>query len=89
MPEALEVEISAFFNKYMETFTTWDGDQIAKLYCAPCITMRGDGSIHCFQSRDEIARFFQGVADTYRREGTRKWNSARCSGCSYRRTQCS
>ncbi|UPT91101.1 hypothetical protein HAP41_0000020535 [Bradyrhizobium barranii subsp. apii] len=40
MPEALEVEISAFFNKYMETFTTWDGDQIAKLYCAPCITMR-------------------------------------------------
>jgi len=69
MPEALEVEISAFFNKYMETFTTWDGDQIAKLYCAPCITMRGDGSIHCFQSRDEIARFFQGVADTYRREG--------------------
>jgi hypothetical protein len=56
MSEALEVEISAFFNKYMETFTTWDGDQIAKLYCAPCITMRGDGSIHCFQSRDEIAR---------------------------------
>ena len=69
MAEALEVEISAFFNKYMETFATWDGDQIAKLYCAPCITMRGDGSIHCFQSRDEIARFFQGVADTYRREG--------------------
>ena len=43
MAEALEVEISAFFNKYMETFATWDGDQIAKLYCAPCITMRGDG----------------------------------------------
>jgi hypothetical protein len=39
MAEALEVEISAFFNKYMETFATWDGDQIAKLYCAPCITM--------------------------------------------------
>jgi hypothetical protein len=69
MSEALEVEITAFFNKYMETFVTWDGDQIAKLYCAPCITMRGDGSIHCFQSRDEIARFFQGVADTYRGEG--------------------
>jgi hypothetical protein len=35
MAEALEVEISAF-NKYTELFTTWDGDQIAKLYCAPC-----------------------------------------------------
>jgi hypothetical protein len=32
--------------------------------------MRGDGSIHSFQSRDEIARFFQGVADTYKGEGT-------------------
>jgi hypothetical protein len=31
--------------------------------------MRGDGSIHCFQTRDEIARFFQGVADTYRQDG--------------------
>ena len=36
MAEALEVEISAFFNQYMELFATWDGDQIAKLYCAPC-----------------------------------------------------
>ena len=31
--------------------------------------MRGDGSIHSFQSREEITRFFQGVADTYRGEG--------------------
>jgi hypothetical protein len=30
--------------------------------------MRGDGSIHCLQSHDEVARFFQGVVDTYRRE---------------------
>jgi hypothetical protein len=69
MPETLEVEISAFFHKYTEKFTTWDGDQIAKLYCVPCITMRGDGSIHCFRSPSEVARFFQGVADAYRREG--------------------
>jgi hypothetical protein len=70
MATALEVEISAFLNKYYETFVTFDGDQIAKLYCVPSITVRGDGSIHCFQSRDEVARFFQGVADTYRSEGT-------------------
>ena len=69
MAEALEVEMSAFLNKYNKTFATYDGDQIAKLYCVPTITMRADGSIHCFQSHDEIARFFQGVVDTYRREG--------------------
>jgi hypothetical protein len=67
--KALEAEVSAFLNQYLETFVTYDSDQIAALYCVPTITMRGDGSIHCFQSREEIARFFQGVADTYQREG--------------------
>jgi len=33
--------------------------------------MRGDGSIHSFQSREEIARFFRGIADTYRGEGSK------------------
>jgi len=88
MAEALEVEISAFLNKYNETFATYDGDQIAKLYCVPSITMRGDGSIHCFQSRDEIARFFQGVVDTYRREGAVGGTPHDVVAVS-RRTQCS
>jgi hypothetical protein len=56
MAKALEAEITAVLNQYNETFATYDCDQIAKLYCVPSITMRGDGSIHCFQSRDEIAR---------------------------------
>lgn len=50
MATALEVEMSAFLNQYNETFATYDGDQIASLYCVPTITMRGDGSIHSFQS---------------------------------------
>ena len=69
MATALEVEMSAFLNHYNQTFATYDGDQIAALYCVPTITMRGDGSIHSFQSREEIARFFQGVVDGYRAEG--------------------
>src|SRR3954451_6550223 len=50
---------------------TFDGDNIAALYSIPTVTMRGDGSIHSFRSREEIAQFFQGVADTYRREGSK------------------
>ena len=65
MANALEVEMSAFLTQYNETFATFDGDQIAALYCIPTVTVRGDGSIHGFQSREEIVRFFQGVADTY------------------------
>jgi hypothetical protein len=70
MATALELEMSAFLNRYNEAFATFDGEQIAELYCVPTITMRGDGSIHCFQSREEIVRFFQGVADTYKGAGT-------------------
>jgi hypothetical protein len=71
MATALELEMSDFLNRYNETFATFDGEQIAEFYYAPTITMRGDGSIHCFQSREEIVRFFQGVADTYKGEGTK------------------
>jgi ketosteroid isomerase-like protein len=69
MVKALEAEMIAFLSQYNEAFATYDGDQIAALYCVPMVTMRGDGSIHSFQSREEIARFFQGVVDTYRGEG--------------------
>ena len=69
MATALEQEMTAFLTHYNEVFKT-DGEQIARLYSVPTITMRGDGSIHCFQSREEIAKFFQGVTDTYKREGT-------------------
>ena len=37
----------------------------------PCasITMRGDGSVHCFQSSKELQEFFQGVGAGYDKEG--------------------
>ncbi len=70
MPESnLTEEVRGFFEQYSKTFESIDGDRIAALYYTPTVTMRGDGSIHCLQSREELALFFQGVADTYRREG--------------------
>ena len=56
MATALELEMSAFLNRYKEAFLSWDGDKIAEFYCVPTITMRGDGSIYCFLSREEIVR---------------------------------
>jgi hypothetical protein len=44
MSKALEVEISAFLKQYDEAFTTFDGDQIATLYCiafSPVKRLRG------------------------------------------------
>jgi ketosteroid isomerase-like protein len=71
MATAMEQEILAFFHQYNEAFASLDGDRIAALYHAPAITVRGDGSVHCLRSHEELARFFQGVVDTYHREGSR------------------
>jgi ketosteroid isomerase-like protein len=65
----LTSDIEAFFEAYNEAFASFDGHRIAALYHLPTVTMRGDGSIHCLRSREELARFFQGVADTYRKDG--------------------
>jgi ketosteroid isomerase-like protein len=68
---ALTEEIRRFFEQYSKAFESIDGKRIATLYYTPTVTMRGDGSVHCLQSREELARFFQGVADTYYRDGYR------------------
>jgi|SRR5512134_2201457 hypothetical protein len=57
---------------YAEAFHARSGTRIADFYRTPCISMRGDASIHWFQSRSETAKFFQGIADTYYEEGLRR-----------------
>ena len=69
--QALSDQISKFFEDYDLAFATRDGAAIAMFYHAPSLTMRGDGSLHCFQSREELASFFQAVSDGYFREGNR------------------
>ena len=65
----LTSDVRAFLADYNEAFASLDGQRIAALWHVPTVTMRGDGSIHCFQSREELARLFQGVADTYQKDG--------------------
>jgi ketosteroid isomerase-like protein len=69
--QELEDEARAFLEQYSQAFDSIDGERIAALYHEPCITLRGDGSIHCLRSREELARFFQTVAETYQRDGYR------------------
>jgi ketosteroid isomerase-like protein len=69
---SLIAEISSYYKAYADAFHARSGTQIADFYCTPCISMRGDASIHCFQSRPETEKFFQGVADTYYEEGLRR-----------------
>jgi len=65
----LTSDVRAFLDNYNEAFASLDGQRIAALWHVPTVTMRGDGSIHCFESREELARLFQGVAETYDKDG--------------------
>jgi hypothetical protein len=70
MPDqAQSDEIRKFLDDYMRLWYAGDWIAVAMLYHVPSITMRGDGSVHCFQSRKELQEFFQGVGDGYDREG--------------------
>jgi hypothetical protein len=69
--QSLPSTIRQFFEDYARAFESIDGARIATFYHAPTVTMRGDGSIHCLQSREELQRFFQDVVDGYYRDGYR------------------
>ena len=62
-------EVRQFLTAYNDAFETLDAVKIAIFYHAPCITVRGDGSIHSFQSMAEIEKFFGGVAAKYSADG--------------------
>lgn len=67
------VLVQAFLKDYIDAFNACDGVRIARAYNTPCVTVRADGSIHSFQSENEIQSFFQRLADTYHRDGSRGW----------------
>lgn len=65
-----------FIGNYIAAFNSNDGKTIAEMYNAPCILLRGDGSIAALASRADIAAFFQPVADSLHRDGCRNWRSS-------------
>jgi hypothetical protein len=68
-------EIAGFFEDFIKedfikAFLSFNGSRIVTLH-APCVALRGDGSIQCLASRPDIGRFFQSAVDGCRRAGCR------------------
>ena len=68
---ALPGEVAGFFDAFVEAFSSFSGARIATRYVVPGVALRGDGSIQCLQSREEVERFFQAAVDAYHRDGCR------------------
>jgi hypothetical protein len=67
--QALNEEVRSFLAAYTREFSSRSGARIASLYHAPCLTVRGDGTVHSLQAPQDVERFFEGVAAVYAREG--------------------
>ena len=64
--------IREFFDRYTEAFQKVDVDAIPEFYTIPSISIRGDGSLVVFDTREALRRFFEGVARGYHDEGMRR-----------------
>ena len=59
-----------FFERYRTEWTgTHDGSRIARFYGEPCLTLRADGSFQVLSGKNDTAKFFQQVIDTYLQQG--------------------
>lgn len=70
-PPELESAARTFFDEFVVAFGTFDGSAVAARYVAPYLAFHARGRAESFQSRDEIAIYFQHVLDAYRDGGCR------------------
>ena len=68
----MDDSIREFLDRYSDAFQKVDVDAIPDFYTVPSISIRGDGSLVTFISRDELKDFFEDVAQGYHNEGMRR-----------------
>ena len=71
----MDTEIRAFFDRFVQDFPGFSGERIASRYAAPYMAIHADGSPRLLATPADVAAYFQGVLDDYRRMG--------CIGCRY------
>ena len=59
----------AYFDRFAEIFSTFDGAQVVQLFAAPVVALARDGSLISLPQRDDVARYYQAALDRYRRDG--------------------
>ncbi len=72
----LETDLRAFFEHYARTFHE-DVGRFCDLYFLPATTVRLDGSVQLFQTRQDAVRFFALAKQKYENEGCTRWSIRR------------
>lgn len=69
--KALQAEVAAFFDAFVQAFLSFDGKVIAKRYAAPYLALNGEGVLTLLPMQADIASYFQTVLDNYAAQGCR------------------
>lgn len=69
--QALQTEVAAFFDAFMEALRSFDGKKIAERYAAPYLALNGEGTLALLSTQADIASYFQTVLDNYFAQGCR------------------
>ena len=63
---------AAFFDEFVQAFTSFSGKVISQRYATPSLAMRADGTSALHSSAEAVASYFQQVVDDYHRLGVRR-----------------
>jgi hypothetical protein len=68
-------EVAGLFDDFVRVFGTFDGREVAKLFTAPGVALKRDGTLKGFSTHDEVEDYYQAALDRYAVMG--------CQSCRY------
>jgi hypothetical protein len=72
MPQhASESEIARLFDSFVEAFATFDGARVGRLFVAPGVALKQDGTVQGFATQRDVEAYYQAALDRYRASGCR------------------
>ncbi|ABM20000.1 hypothetical protein Maqu_2926 [Marinobacter nauticus VT8] len=72
MGEGLEPAVKEFFDNFVATFSSFDGDRVATKFSLPCMAKGPGEACYVFDSRSALAEYFQSYLDEYYSQGCRE-----------------
>lgn len=60
---------TAYFDRFVQAFATFDGIKVAALFAAPVVAVRADGTSVGLATQEDVVRYYQSALDKYRGEG--------------------
>ncbi|MDK8465147.1 hypothetical protein [Marinobacter sp. SS13-12] len=72
MDEGQEPAVKEFFDDFVAAFSSFDGDRVATKFSLPYMAKGPGDSCSVFDSRFQLAEYFQSYLDEYHSQGCRE-----------------